>query len=52
MPGTLTTAIFGLIQSRFQTPVINMFYDGQGGQNERLKVFLSNLKVSYTENHA
>ena len=41
MPGTLTTAVFGELERSLGTPVVNMFYDGQGQQNKRLQVYLN-----------
>jgi predicted CoA-substrate-specific enzyme activase len=43
MPGTLTTAMFQEIQNQSGVPVVNMFYDGEGGLNDRLEIFLDNL---------
>jgi predicted nucleotide-binding protein (sugar kinase/HSP70/actin superfamily) len=43
MPGTLTTAMFQEIQNQTGVPVVNMFYDGEGGLNDCLEVFLDNL---------
>jgi len=42
MPGTLTTAIFRKLSSDLGIPVVSMFYDGHGNQNQRLEVFLNN----------
>ena len=42
MPGTLTTAIFRKLSPELGIPVVGMFYDGEGKQNERLRVFLNN----------
>ncbi len=42
MPGTLTTALFRKLAPELGIPVVGMFYDGAGNQNERLKIFLNN----------
>jgi len=42
MPGTITTALFREISRTHHIPVVNMFYDGQGNQNQRLAVYLNN----------
>ncbi len=42
MPGTLTTALFRELNGRMGIPVVSLFYDGHGQQNERLQVFLNN----------
>ncbi len=42
MPGTLTTAIFRKLGPELGIPVVGMFYDGEGHQNDRLRVFLHN----------
>jgi predicted CoA-substrate-specific enzyme activase len=42
MPGTITTALFRKISPEIGIPVVNMFYDGRGNQNQRLEVFLNN----------
>lgn len=42
MPGTVTTALFRQLSAAQGMPVVNLFYDGQGGQNRRLEVFLAN----------
>lgn len=44
MPGTQTTALFKRVQEEFNVPIINMFYDGEGGTNEKLIVYLRNLE--------
>ncbi|NLI98805.1 hypothetical protein GX441_09150 [bacterium] len=43
MPGTQTTALFKQVEADYGVPVINMFYDGEEGTNEKLKVYLRNL---------
>ena len=40
MPGTITTALFRQVSAETGTPIVNMFYDGTGGQNRSLEVYL------------
>jgi predicted nucleotide-binding protein (sugar kinase/HSP70/actin superfamily) len=40
MPGTITTAIFRQVSAETGTPIVNLFYDGTGGQNRSLEVYL------------
>ncbi len=40
MPGTITTALFRKVSAETGTPIVNMFYDGTGGQNRSLEVYL------------
>ena len=42
MPETVATAIFGRVSADLDVPVVSLFYDGSGGQNRRLEVFLNN----------
>ena len=42
MPGTLTTAIFRKLGPELGIPVVSMFYDGTGNQNQILEVYLHN----------
>jgi predicted CoA-substrate-specific enzyme activase len=42
MPGTLTTAIFQKLSPELGIPIVSLFYDGHGNQNQHLKVFLNN----------
>lgn len=42
MPGTVTTALFRELSVELGLPIVNLFYDGTGGQNRRLEVFLRN----------
>ena len=44
MPGTISAAIFQNIQKEYGIPIVNLFYDGEHGENERLRTFMSNLK--------
>ena len=43
MPGTLTTAIFRKVSQDYNIPIINMFYDGEEGTNDKLSIYLRNL---------
>ncbi|MBD3286482.1 hypothetical protein GF359_07965 [candidate division WOR-3 bacterium] len=43
MPGTITTAIFERVQKDYGVPVVNMFYDGEEGTNQKLGIYLRNL---------
>ncbi|HPK70439.1 MAG TPA: acyl-CoA dehydratase activase [Vicinamibacterales bacterium] len=40
MPGTITTALFRKVSADTGMPIVNMFYDGTGGQNRSLEVYL------------
>jgi len=40
MPGTITTALFRRVSAETGTPIVNLFYDGTGGQNRSLEVYL------------
>jgi hypothetical protein len=42
MPETVATSIFGRLSTDAGIPVVSLFYDGSGGQNRRLEVFLQN----------
>lgn len=42
MPGNITTAIFNALSDKLNIPVVNMFYDGTKGANEKLRTFLRN----------
>jgi hypothetical protein len=42
MPGNITTALFNKISRDLNIPIVNMFYDGHRGENEKLKSFLRN----------
>lgn len=44
MPGTVTAAVFRQMSSRKGVPIVNMFYDGTVGVNERITAFLGNLR--------
>lgn len=45
MPGNISTALFQKIQREYGIPVINLFYDGDHSENERLRSFMNNIKV-------
>jgi len=42
MHGSITDAIFQEISEKTGVPIVNMAYDGEGGQNSRLEVFFAN----------
>jgi len=42
MPETVATSIFGRVSADIDMPIVSLFYDGSGGQNRRLEVFLNN----------
>jgi predicted CoA-substrate-specific enzyme activase len=44
MPGTITGAIFRQLSAQKGIPIVNMYYDGTVGVNERITTFLKNLK--------
>jgi predicted nucleotide-binding protein (sugar kinase/HSP70/actin superfamily) len=44
MPGTYSTAIFQEVQETIGVPCVNMFYDGEGGLNDKLETFIANIK--------
>jgi predicted nucleotide-binding protein (sugar kinase/HSP70/actin superfamily) len=46
MPGTITGAIFRQMSSQRGIPIVNMYYDGTVGINEKITTFLQNLKTS------
>lgn len=43
MPGVISQALFQKVSKDLNIPVINMFYDGEKGTNERLEIFLKNI---------
>ena len=49
MPGTVTTAVFRQLSVELGMPIVNVFYDGTGGQNRTLAVFLKNALESVRE---
>ncbi|MCX7965074.1 MAG: acyl-CoA dehydratase activase [Syntrophorhabdaceae bacterium] len=52
MPGTISSAIMKLIQNRYNIPVINIAYDGQGLTNvlTRLEAFMHQVKENFYGN--
>ena len=42
MHGTISDAIFQEVSQTIGIPIVNMAYDGEGGQNSRLEVFFAN----------
>jgi predicted nucleotide-binding protein (sugar kinase/HSP70/actin superfamily) len=42
MPETVATSLFGRVSADVDMPIVSLFYDGSGGQNRRLEVFLNN----------
>jgi predicted CoA-substrate-specific enzyme activase len=42
MPETVATSITGRLAADVDMPIVSLFYDGSGGQNRRLEVFLNN----------
>ena len=44
MPGVITGGIFRQMSSRTGIPIVNMYYDGTMGLNEKIVTFLHNLK--------
>jgi predicted CoA-substrate-specific enzyme activase len=42
MPETMATSLFGRVSADVDMPIVSLFYDGSGGQNRRLEVFLNN----------
>jgi len=47
MPGTITGAIFRQMSSQRGVPIVNMYYDGTVGINEKITTFLRNLKKAF-----
>jgi len=50
MPGTITSAIMRLVQKKYNVPVINVAYDGQGQTNitTRLEAFMYQVREHFT----
>jgi hypothetical protein len=48
MPGAITMAIFQQVSAERRFPIVNMFYDGTGGQNRRLEVHLRTALAAQT----
>ena len=51
MPGTISSAVMRLIQNKYNIPVLNVAYDGQGTTNilTRLEAFMYQVKEYYKE---
>jgi predicted nucleotide-binding protein (sugar kinase/HSP70/actin superfamily) len=43
MPGTMAAALFARYEKETGIPVVNLFYEGTGGVNRQLDVFIANL---------
>jgi predicted nucleotide-binding protein (sugar kinase/HSP70/actin superfamily) len=43
MPGTMAAALFARFEKETGIPVVNLFYEGAGGVNRQLDVFIANL---------
>jgi predicted CoA-substrate-specific enzyme activase len=43
MPGTIAAGLFARFEKETGVPVVNLFYEGTGGANRQLDVFLANL---------
>jgi predicted nucleotide-binding protein (sugar kinase/HSP70/actin superfamily) len=43
MPGTITAALCRQVQAETNVPMASLFYDGEGGMNQLLAVFLAGL---------
>lgn len=43
MAGTICAALFGRMETELGVPVVNLFYDGHGDENRRLRSFLANI---------
>ena len=43
MAGTICAALFGRMEEELGVPVVNLFYDGHGDENRRLRSFLANI---------
>ena len=43
MPGAITAAILQRMERELKIPIVSLFYDGEGGLNERLKFFMHNI---------
>jgi hypothetical protein len=49
MPGTISSALMKLIQKKYDVPVINVAYDGQGTTNitTRIEAFMYQVKEHF-----
>lgn len=54
MPGTISSAIMRLIQKRYNVPVLNIAFDGQGlsNINTRIEAFMYQVKEHFEEKRA
>lgn len=43
MAGTVCAALFSRMEEELGAPVVNLFYDGHGDENRRLRSFLANI---------
>lgn len=52
MPGTVSSAIMKIIQKKYNLPIINIAYDGQGATNitTRLEAFMYQVKDNFHNN--
>ena len=46
MPGTISTTIFSEIEKIYRVPVLNQFYDGEEGLNQKISTYLQNLPAA------
>jgi predicted CoA-substrate-specific enzyme activase len=53
MPGTISSAIMKLLQTKYDIPIINIAYDGQGLTNiaTRLEAFMYQVREHFTIHH-
>jgi predicted nucleotide-binding protein (sugar kinase/HSP70/actin superfamily) len=53
MPGTVSSAIMKIIQKKYNLPIINIAYDGQGATNitTRLEAFMYQVKDNFHNNN-
>jgi len=53
MPGTISSAIMKLLQKKYDIPIINIAYDGQGLTNitTRLEAFMYQVREHFTVHH-
>jgi hypothetical protein len=49
MPGTITSAVLRLVQKKYNVPIINVAYDGQGQTNidTRLEAFMYQVREHF-----
>ncbi len=52
MPGTISSAIMKMLQKKYDIPIINIAYDGQGSTNvkTRLEAFMYQVKEQFQGN--